>query len=197
MRKWRRMTPASIALCIPSPRSMVEGASAALTPQVRTMGVLLPARGLARRRICVPCVRRMMLVEYIQNSPARSLFWRVALLGGDGANESSSAGRAGQGTGAGRGGGVVRGCGRAPVPLVFRAARWRRGGRGQQRRTSTGGHWRVALLGGDGADESSSAGRAGHWRGAWQRRGAWCSQCAGCGRWWRWRCARWCARRAA
>ena len=81
------------------------------------MGVLLPARGLASRRICVPCVRRMMLVEYIQNSPARSLFWRVALLGGDGANESSSAGRAGQGTGAGRGGGVVRGCGRAPVPL--------------------------------------------------------------------------------
>ena len=53
--------------------------------------------------------------------------------GGDGANESSSAGRAGQGTGAGRGGGVVRGCGRAPVPLVFRAARWRRGGRGQSR----------------------------------------------------------------
>ena len=131
MRKWRRMTPASIALCIPSPHSMVEGASAAPTPQVRTTGVLLPARGLARRRICVPCVRRMMLVEYIQNSPARSLFWRVALLGGDGANESSSAGRAGQGTGAGRGGGVVRGCGRAPVPLVFRAARWRRGGRGQ------------------------------------------------------------------
>ena len=131
MRKWCRMTPASIALCIPSPRSMVEGASAAWTPQVRTMGVLLPARGLASRRICVPCVRRMMLVEYIQNSPARSLFWRVALLGGDGANESSSAGRAGQGTGAGRGGGVVRGCGRAPVPLVFRAARWRRGGRGQ------------------------------------------------------------------
>ena len=62
--------------------------------------------------------------------------------GGDGANESSSAGRAGQGAGAERGGGVVRGCGRAPVPLVFRAARWRRGGRGQQRRTSTGGHCR-------------------------------------------------------
>ena len=38
-----------------------------------TMGVLLPARGLARRRICVPCVRRMMLVEYIQNSLPRSL----------------------------------------------------------------------------------------------------------------------------
>ena len=73
------------------------------------MGVLLPARGLARRRICVPSVRRMMLVEYIQNSPARSLFWRVALLGGDGANESSSAGRAGQGTGAGCGGAVVHG----------------------------------------------------------------------------------------
>ena len=86
--------------------------------------------------------------------------------GGDGANESSSAGRAGQGAGAGRGGGVVRGCGRAPVPLVFRAARWRRGGRGQQRRTSTGGRWRVALLGGDGADASSSAGRAGQVTGA-------------------------------
>ena len=86
--------------------------------------------------------------------------------GGDGANEGGSAGRAGQGAGAGRGGGVVRGCGRAPVPLVFRAARWRRGGRGQQRRTSTGGHWRVALLGGDGADESSSAGRAGQGTGA-------------------------------
>ena len=86
--------------------------------------------------------------------------------GGDGANESSSAGRAGQGAGAERGGGVVRGCGRAPVPLVFRAARWRRGGRGQQRRTSTGGHWRIALLGGDGADESSSAGRAGQGTGA-------------------------------
>jgi hypothetical protein len=86
--------------------------------------------------------------------------------GGDGANESSSAGRAGQGAGAGRGGGVVRGCGRAPVPLVFRAARWRRGGRGQQRRTSTGGHWRVALLGDDGANESSSAGRAGQGTGA-------------------------------
>ena len=74
MRKWRRMTPASIALCIPSPRSMVEGALAAWTPQVRTMGVLLPARGLASRGIYVPCVRRMVLVEYIQNSPARSLF---------------------------------------------------------------------------------------------------------------------------
>ena len=74
MRKWRRMTPASIALCIPSPHSMVEGASAAPTPQVRTTGVLLPARGLASRGIYVPCVRRMVLVEYIQNSQARSLF---------------------------------------------------------------------------------------------------------------------------
>ena len=109
MRKCCRMTPASIALCIPSPRSMVEGASAARTLQVRTMGVLLPARGLASRRICVRHVRCMMLVKYIQISPARSLFWRVVLLGGDGANESSSAGRAGQGTGAGRGSGVVRG----------------------------------------------------------------------------------------
>ena len=91
--------------------------------------------------------------------------------GGDGANEGGSAGRAGQSAGAERGGGVVRGCGRAPVPLVFRAARWRRGGRGQQRRTSTGGHWRVALLGDDGADESSSAGRAGQGTGA-ERGGA-------------------------
>ena len=109
MRKCCRMTPASIALCIPSPRSMVEGAPAAWAPQVRTIGALLLARGLDSRGICVHYVRRMMLVEYIQNSPARSLFWRAALLGGDGANESSSAGRAGQGTGAGRGGGVVRG----------------------------------------------------------------------------------------
>ena len=69
IRKWRRMTPASIALCIPSPLFMVEGASAEWTPQVRTMGVLLPARGLARRRICLRYVRRMVLVEYIQNSP--------------------------------------------------------------------------------------------------------------------------------
>jgi len=74
MRKCCRMTPASIALCIPSPRSMAEGASAAWTPQVRTMGVLLPARGLASRRICVHHVRCMMLVKYIQNSPARSRF---------------------------------------------------------------------------------------------------------------------------
>jgi len=35
--------------------------------------------------------------------------WRIALLGGDGADASSSAGRAGQGTGAGRGGAVVHG----------------------------------------------------------------------------------------
>ena len=85
MRKWRRMTPASIALCIPSPHSMVEGASAAPTPQVRTMGVLLPARGLARWRICIHNVRRMMLVEYIQNSPARSL-----ILGSFRQNDHSS-----------------------------------------------------------------------------------------------------------
>ena len=69
MRKCCRMTPASIALCIPSPRSMVEGASAAWTPQVRTMGVLLLARGLDSWGIGVHGVRRMVLAEYIPKFP--------------------------------------------------------------------------------------------------------------------------------
>ena len=126
MWKWRRMTPASIALCIPSPHSMVEGASAAWTPQVRTMGVLLPARGLASRRFCVRHVRCMVLVKFIQNSPARALargvaaawcvvvdvrlcLWYAALLGGGGADEGSSAGRAREVSGAGAGFGWRRG----------------------------------------------------------------------------------------
>ena len=126
MRKCCRMTPASIALCIPSPRSMAEGASAAWAPQVRSMGVLLLARGLASRRICVHYVRRMMLAEYIQNSPARALargvatawcvvvdvrlcLWYFALLGGGGADEGSSAGRAREGAGAGAAFGRRRG----------------------------------------------------------------------------------------
>ena len=73
VRKCCRMAPASIALCIPSPRSVVEGASAAWASQVRTMRVLLLARGLSSRGICARYVRRMVLVEYIQNSLPRSL----------------------------------------------------------------------------------------------------------------------------